>query len=151
MFWSQLLHPEKKAPSIGVWENQQQPIVQQPHSECNYLCKSEHWLPREKQMVSKSSIKGNGICNSCSPLVEYSSSARSRYIKYNFDKFDIIQLDSLSSEYASVSEMLQSLGWMSLVQRRSNSRLWLFYKIRFSKTCVKRPLKNRQNKALNDK
>ena len=71
--------------------NQQQPIFQQPHSECNYLCKvskgakirnrynqvphltqdtngSVHWLPQEKHKVQKSSIKGNGIQNSCSPI-----------------------------------------------------------------------------------
>ena len=38
--------------------NQQQPIFQQPHSECNYLCKSVPWLPQEKYKFQKSSIEG---------------------------------------------------------------------------------------------
>ena len=33
------------------------------------------------------------------------------------------------SPYASVTQMLQSLGWRSFEQRRSDSRLCLFYKI----------------------
>ena len=40
--------------------NQQQPILQQPHSEYNYLSTSVPWLPQEKHKVHKSRIKRNG-------------------------------------------------------------------------------------------
>ena len=67
------------------------------------------------------------------PLVEYSSSIWSPYTKTNVDKCEMIQrmaarwTSNNYSPYASVTELLQSLGWRSLEQRRSDSRL--FYKI----------------------
>ena len=66
------------------------------------------------------------------PLVEYSSSVWS---KNNIDNLEMIQRRAARwtlnnySPYASVTEMLQSLGWRSLEQRKSDSRLCLFYKI----------------------
>ena len=48
------------------------------------------------------------------PLVKYSSTVRSPYTDQNIDKLEI---------------QVQSLGWRSLEQRRSDSRLCLFYKI----------------------
>ena len=69
------------------------------------------------------------------PLVEYSSTVWSPYIDQNINKLKIFQrraarwkLNNFST-YASVTEMLQSLCWRSLEQRRSDSRLCLFYKI----------------------
>ena len=43
------------------------------------------------------------------------------------------------SPYASVTEMLQSLVWRSLEQRRSDSRLCLFYKIVYGLVAVELP------------
>ena len=42
--------------------------------------------------------------------------------------------------YASVTEMLQSRGWRSLEQRRSGSRLCLFYKIIYGLVAIDMPL-----------
>ena len=69
------------------------------------------------------------------PLVEYSSSVWSPYTKSNIARLEMIQRREAHwtpceySPYASVTQMIQSLGWRSLEQRRSDSRLCLFYKI----------------------
>ena len=69
------------------------------------------------------------------PLVEYSSSAWSPYTKSNIARLEMVQRRAdrwtlnEDSPYANVSQMLQCLGWRSLEQRRSDSRLCLFYKI----------------------
>ena len=68
-------------------------------------------------------------------LVEYSSPVWSPYTKCNIDKIEMVQRTearwtlSNYSTNASVSEMLQFLGWRSLEQRRSDARLCLFYKV----------------------
>ena len=43
------------------------------------------------------------------------------------------------SPYASVTQMLRSLGWRSLGQRRSDSRLCLFYKITYGLVAIDMP------------
>ncbi|MCG8048091.1 MAG: hypothetical protein JAY66_20795 [Candidatus Thiodiazotropha taylori] len=69
------------------------------------------------------------------PLVEYSSPVWSPYTQTNIDKLEMVQRRAARwtlhnySTYASVTDLLQSLGWRSLEQRRSDSRLCLFYKI----------------------
>ena len=79
------------------------------------------------------------------PLVEYSSSVWSPYTKSNVDKLEIIQRRAARwtsnnySTYASVTEMLQSLDWRSLEQRRSDSRLCLFYKIIYGLIAIDMP------------
>ena len=59
------------------------------------------------------------------PLVEYSSPVWSPDTKTNIDKIETVQCRAARwthhnySPYATVTEMLQSLGWRSLEQRRS--------------------------------
>ena len=79
------------------------------------------------------------------PLVEYSSSVWSPFTKSNVDKLEMIQRRAARwtsnnySTYASVTEMLQSLDWRSLEQRRSHSRLCLFYKIIYGLIAIGMP------------
>ena len=67
------------------------------------------------------------------PLVEYSSSVWSPYTKSNIARLEMVQRRAARwtlseySTYASVTQILQSLGWRSLEQRRSDSQLCLFY------------------------
>ena len=69
------------------------------------------------------------------PIVEYSSTVWSPNTDQNIDKLEMIQRRAARwtlhnySTYASVTEMLQSLSWRSLEQRRSDSQLCLFFKI----------------------
>ena len=77
--------------------------------------------------------------------MEYSSSVWSHYTKSNVDKLEMIQRRAVRwtsnnySPYASVTEMLQSLGWRSLEQRMSDSRLCLFYKIIYGLVAIDMP------------
>ena len=79
------------------------------------------------------------------PLVEYSSSVWSPYTKSNISRLEMVQCRAARwtlseySPYASVTEMLQSLGWQSLEQRRSDSRLCLFYKIIYGIVAIDMP------------
>ena len=78
------------------------------------------------------------------PLVVYSSSIWSPYTKSNVDKLAMIQRRAARwtsnnySPFASVTEMLQSLGWRSLEQR-SDCRLCLFYKIIYGFVAIDMP------------
>ena len=64
------------------------------------------------------------------PLLKYSSSVWSPYIKSNIASLEMVQRRAARwtltkySPYASVTQMLKSLAWRSLEQRRSDSRLY---------------------------
>ena len=79
------------------------------------------------------------------PLVEYPSTVWSPYTDQNIDKLEMIQRRAARwmlnnySTYASVTEMLQSLDWRSLKQRRSDSRHFLFYKIIYDLVAIDLP------------
>ena len=66
-----------------------------------------------------------------SPILEYSSPVWSPHTKYNIHKIEMVQKRAACcfSYYDSVSDMLGELGWRSLEDRRTDSRLCLFYKI----------------------
>ena len=126
--------------------NKQQPIIQQLHSEHNYLCKSVSWLSREKyKSQNPAALREMAYKTLVRPVVEYSSSVWSPYTKSNVNKFEMIQrrvarwTSNNYSPYASVTEMLQSLGWRSLEQRTSDSRLCLFYKIIYGLVAIDMP------------
>ena len=92
------------------------------------------------------------------PFVEYSSSVWSPYTKSNIARLEMVQRRAARwtlSEYypyASVTQMLQSLGWRSLEQRRSDSRLCLFYKIIYVRVAmppyVVHPLRTPRNSHI---
>ena len=79
------------------------------------------------------------------PLVEYSLSVWSPYTKSNIARLEMVQRRAARwtfseySPYAGVTQMLQSLGWRSLGQRRSDSRLCLFYKIIYGLVAIDMP------------
>ena len=69
------------------------------------------------------------------PILEYSSPVWSPHTKSNIHKIEMVQRRAARwtlcrfSSYDSVSDMLGDLGWRSLKDRRTDSRLCLFYKI----------------------
>ena len=69
------------------------------------------------------------------PQVEYSSPVWSPYTKRSIDQIEMVQRRAARwtlgnySTYASVTDMVQTLGWRPLEARRSDARLVLFYKI----------------------
>ena len=92
--------------------------------------------PELREMANKTLVR---------PLVEYSSSVWSPYTKSNIARLEMVQRKAARwtlseySPYASVTQMLQSLGWRSLEQRRSDSRLCLFYKITYGLVATDMP------------
>ena len=79
------------------------------------------------------------------PLEEYLSTVWSPYTDQNIDKLEMIQRRAARwtlnnySTYANVTEMLQSLGWRSLEQRKSDSRHVLFFKIIYELVAIDLP------------
>ena len=79
------------------------------------------------------------------PLVEHSSSVWSPYTQSNIHKIEMVQrrvarwtLENYSRQ-ASVTEMLNHLGWRSLEQRRNDSWLCHFYKIIYGLVAIDLP------------
>ena len=78
-------------------------------------------------------------------MVEYSSSVWSPYTQSNVHIIEMVQhradrwtLDNYSRQ-ASVTEMLNHLGWRSLEQRRNDSRFCLLYKIIYGLVAIDLP------------
>ena len=78
-------------------------------------------------------------------IIWYSSSVWSPYTKSSIARLAMVQRRAARwtlseySPYASVTQMLQSLGWRSLEQRRFDSRLCLFYKIIYGLVAIDMP------------
>ena len=70
------------------------------------------------------------------PILEYASSVWDPYTQGNKDKLEAVQRRAarfVCNKYhrtASVTRMLEQLGWPSLEQRRKTARLSMLYKIR---------------------
>ena len=79
------------------------------------------------------------------PQVEYASTVWSPFTQTYINKIEMVQrravrwVNSNYSTYASVSSMLDSLGWRSLADRRADARLILFYKIVYNLVAVLLP------------
>ena len=79
------------------------------------------------------------------PQIEYASTVWSPFTQTYINKIEMIQrravhwVNSDYSKYASVSRMLDSLGWRSLEDRRADARLILFYKIVYNLVVVLLP------------
>ena len=79
------------------------------------------------------------------PQVEYASTVWSPFTQTYINKIEMVQrravhwVNSNYSTYASVSSMLDSLGWRSLEDRRGDARLILFYKIVYNLVAVSLP------------
>ena len=99
----------------------------------------------KRNIWSKNTELRNGIQNSCSPICGVFIISLEPYTKSNIARLEMVQCRAarwtLSEyfSYASVTQMLQSLGWRSLEQRRSDSRLCLFYKIIYGLVAIDMP------------
>ena len=79
------------------------------------------------------------------PQVEYAPSVWDPYTKDQINKIENVQRRAARwclndySPYSSVSCMIDKLGWQSLQQRRSTSRVVLFYKIVYQLVAIQMP------------
>ena len=77
------------------------------------------------------------------PQIEYTSTVWSPFTQTYINKIEMVQRRAVrwvnSNTYASVSSMLDSLGWRSLEDRRADARPILFYKIVYNLVAVPLP------------
>ena len=77
--------------------------------------------------------------------VEYASAVWSPYTKENINKIEKVQrraarwVSNDYSSYSSVTDMLSNLGWRSLENRRTDTRLAMFYKIVYGLVAIPLP------------
>ena len=79
------------------------------------------------------------------PQVEYASVVWSPYTKDNINKIEKVQRRAARwvtndySSYSCVTDMLSNLGWRSLENRRTDTRLAMFYKIVYGLVAIPLP------------
>ena len=79
------------------------------------------------------------------PQVEYASAVWSPYTKENINKIERVQrraarwVSNDYSSYSSVTDILSNLGWQSLENRRTDTRLAMFYKIVYGLVAIPLP------------
>ena len=89
----------------------------------------------EKNVVTKNKdIKTMAYNSLVRGQVEYASNVWSPYTKENINKIEKVQRRAARwvtndySSYCSVTDMLSNIGWRSLENRRTDTRLAMFYK-----------------------
>ena len=90
---------------------------------------------RRNLKISSPKIKAQAYFSLVRPLLEYASPVWDPYTQENINKIEMVQ--RRAARYAtnnydrtsSVTEMIDTLNWRTLEQRRADSRLSLFYKI----------------------
>ena len=134
-FWNQL-----QAPSIWAWKS-----AATCYSTTTFRASLSLGFLRRNIRSQYQALREMAYKTLVRPIVEYSSTVWSPNTDQNIDKLEMIQRRAARwtlhnySTYASVTEMLQSLSWRSLEQRRSNSRLCLFYKIIYGRVAIDLP------------
>ena len=78
------------------------------------------------------------------PQVEYASAVWSPYTKENIIKIEKVQRRAARRvtndySYSSVTDMLSNLGWRSLENRHTDTRLAMFYKIFYGLVAIPLP------------
>ena len=79
------------------------------------------------------------------PQVEYALLVWSPYTRENINKIEKVKrraarwVSNDYSSYSSVTDMLSNLGWRSLENRRTNTRLAMFYKIVYGLVAIPHP------------
>ena len=101
---------------------------------CNKATSSLAFLRRSLQ-ISQHHIKTNAYFTLVRPQVEYAAMVWDPYTKENIQKIEMVQrhaalyvCKNYAREEGCLTEMLQQLGWHSLLQRQVDIRLVFLYK-----------------------
>ena len=96
-------------------------------------------------VIKNKDIKTMAYNSLVRPQVEYASVVWSPYTKDNINKIEKVQRRAARwvtndySSYSSVTDMLSNLGWRSLENRRTDTRLAMFYKIVYGLVAIPLP------------
>ena len=108
------------------WNNHIDNICKKANSSLAFL--------RRNLQISQSHIKSQAYTTLVRPQLEYAAAVWDPYTKEKQEQLEMVQRRAARyvcnnySREASVTEMLQGLRWRSLLQRRTDIRLVLFYK-----------------------
>ena len=100
---------------------------------CNKANSSLAFLRRNLQ-ISQTHIKASAYTTLVRPQLEYAAAIWDPYTKVKRDKLEMVQRRAARFVYrnydrsASVTAMLEKLGWRSLLQRRADIRLTMLYR-----------------------
>ena len=103
--------------------------------EVSFKANSSIAILRRNLQISQHHIKTNAYFTLVRPQVEYAAMVWDPYTKENIQKIEMVQrcaaryaCKNYAREEGYVTEMLQQLGWHSLLQRRVDIRLVFMYK-----------------------
>ena len=104
---------------------------------CNIVKKANSSIGflRRNLQIQQKHIKSNAYKTLVRPQIEYSSTVWDPFTQENQNKIEMVQRRAARfvcnnySREASVTTMLDELGWRSLKQRRTDQRLIMLYKI----------------------
>jgi ribonucleases P/MRP protein subunit RPP40 len=128
-----ILKTETDSKYLGVTINNQLSWNNHIDIMCNKANNSIAFLRRNLQ-ISQRHIKANAYTTLVRPQVEYTAVVWDPYTQENQKKIEMVQrraaryVCNTYSREASVTTMLQELGWRSLLQRRADIRLVFLYK-----------------------
>jgi len=128
-----ILKTETDSKYLGVTINNQLSWNNHIDIMCNKANNSIAFLRRNLQ-ISQRHIKANAYTTLVRPQVEYAAVVWDPYTQENQKKIEMVQrraaryVCNTYSREASVTTMLQELGWRSLLQRRADIRLVFLYK-----------------------
>ena len=110
---------------------------------CNKANKTLGFL-RRNLTISSTSVKEQAYKSLVRPSLEYACSVWDPYLNEDINKIEKVQRRAaryVTNKYrntSSVSNMIDNLNWRSLVDRRTDSRLTMLYKISHDKVAVPR-------------
>ena len=102
-------------------------------------------LVKRNVVTKNKDIKTMAYNSLVRPQVKYASVVWSPYTKHNINKIEKVQRRAARwvtndyCSYCSVTDMLSNLGWRSLENRRTDTRLAMFYKIIYGLVAIPLP------------
>lgn len=131
----QILETVNSVKYLGVTMNQDLSWDNHIDNICNKANRTLGFLRRNLR-IGATHLKETAYKTFVRPIIEYASSVWDPYTQGNIDKLEMVQRRAarfVCNRYrrtASVTEMIESLGWSTLQERRKVARLSMFFKLR---------------------
>ena len=145
MYNQELEYVDGRCSEVSGCDNQQGPELEHPHKQYYQYCSQNTRFCQRNVITKNKDIKTMAYKSLVRPQVEYAPAVWSPYIKEKINKIEKVQrraarwvLNDYSS-YSSVTDMLSNLGWRSLENTPTNTRLAMFYKTVYSLVAIPLP------------